>query len=83
MARIPLVDVSDPSADPEARRLIEGYRARTDYALPQDRNVLRAVANHPPLLEAMLSISTAVQDLTPAQRELAYLTAAVTNDCFY
>ncbi len=83
MARIPLVDTSDPSVDPRVRRSIDAYRARTGYELPQDKNVLRAMANHPALLEASLSLAAAVQDLTPAQRELAYLAAAVTNDCYY
>ena len=46
----------------------------------------RAVANHPEALQAMVQFGTVVyfqNSMTPAQRELAYLTASVTNDCHY
>ena len=42
------------------------------------------MANHPNALRALVDFGTAVyfeNSLTPAQRELAYLTASVTNDC--
>jgi alkylhydroperoxidase family enzyme len=49
-------------------------------------NVYRAIANHPGALEAFSGFGRAVyfdSQLTSAQRELAYLTASVTNDCHY
>ena len=44
------------------------------------------MANHPNALRALVDFGTAVyfeNSLTSAQRELAYLTASVTNDCHY
>ena len=49
-------------------------------------NVYRAVTNHPRALQKMVEFGTVVyfqNSLTPAQRELSYLTASVTNDCHY
>jgi alkylhydroperoxidase family enzyme len=51
-----------------------------------DPNVYRAVANHPRALQEMVQFGTVgyFQDsMTPAQRELAYLTASATNECHY
>jgi len=44
------------------------------------------MANHPQALKALVEFGTVVyfeNSMTPAQRELAYLTASVTNDCHY
>ena len=49
-------------------------------------NVYRAIANHPGALDAFSAFGKFVYSeasLTPAQRELAYLTASVTNSCHY
>ena len=49
-------------------------------------NVYRAAANHPRALDAMVRFGTVVyfdNTMSPAQRELAYLTASLTNDCHY
>lgn len=84
MARLPLVDGGDPAADPLARELLAALTAARGL-LPQP-NVFRAVANHPRALQKMVEFGTVVyfqNSLTPAQRELAYLTASVTNDCHY
>ena len=84
MTRIPLVDSNDPTADPvavEVLRSVSRHRNRT-----VDPNVYRAMANHPGALRALVDFGTAVyfeNSLTPAQRELAYLTASVANDCHY
>jgi alkylhydroperoxidase family enzyme len=84
MARIELVDPGDPNANPvavEVLRRVSQQRART--AAP---NVYRAMANHPEALRALVSFGTTVyfnNSMTPAQRELAYLTASLTNDCHY
>ena len=89
MPRLPLVDPDDPDADPRATGLLKAIRAglveRED--LPwQDINVYRAMANHPRILEGLLFFGERAyrrNSLTPAQRELAYLGASVTNDCHY
>lgn len=84
MARIPLIDPDEEGTDPLARdvlALVSGRRGRTIAP-----NVYRAVANHPEALRAMVDFGTVVyfdNSMTPAQRELAYLTASVTNDCHY
>ena len=52
----------------------------------RDYNVLRALANHPDLLETFLHLGAQPAPTThirPDQRELAYLTASVANDCHY
>lgn len=47
-------------------------------------NVIRAMANHPVLMRAMgHHVYTSEAQITPAQRELAYLTASVVNSCHY
>ena len=80
MARLPFVDPDDPGTDPRARATLLGARER----LGRDVNVYRAIANHPALLEALLGLTAAARSsLTPAQRELAYTTATVVNDCHY
>jgi alkylhydroperoxidase family enzyme len=82
MARIPLVDPDDPDADPKARALLLRLRAR----MGRDINVLRALANHPDVMENFLHLGAqppAPALIRPDQRELAYLTASVANDCHY
>lgn len=84
MARLPLVDGSDPGADPLAREVLAAVTAGRGRQVQP--NVYRAVANHPRALRAMVEFGTVVyfhNSLTPAQRELAYLTASLTNDCHY
>lgn len=49
-------------------------------------HVIRAMANHPEALEGFLTLGNTVylqNSITPAQRELAYLTASVINHCHY
>lgn len=84
MGRIPLVDADDEGADPLARQVLGAVRAARGREA--DPNVYRAIANHPRALQAMVQFGTVVyfqNQMTPAQRELAYLTASVTNDCHY
>lgn len=83
MARIPLIDPDDPGTDPETRRVLESSVSSEGHGPPELLNVLRALANHPQLLEGLSSMAAAVEELSPAQKELAYLTAALTNNCFY
>ena len=84
MARIPLVDSDDENADPLARQTLEHVRALRGRTV--DPNVYRAMANHPQALQKLVEFGTVVyfdNSMTPAQRELAYLTASVTNECHY
>ena len=84
MARIPLVDRSDPNCDPDAAdALLASARSRHRSV---DPNVYRAMANHPQALRKFVEFGSAIyfqNSMTPAQRELAYLGASVANDCHY
>jgi alkylhydroperoxidase family enzyme len=84
MTRIPLVDSNDPNTDPLAAEVLNSVSRNRNRTV--NPNVYRAMANHPNALRALVDFGTAVyfeNSLTPAQRELGYLTASVTNDCHY
>ena len=84
MARLPLLSAHDPDTPAPAREALQHVTALRNRAV--EPNVYRAVANHPEALQAMVEFGTVVyfqNSMTPAQRELAYLTASVTNDCHY
>ena len=90
MGRLPIIDPDDPGTDPVARALLLAVRQNLQTrgeALPwQDINVYSAMANHPKVLEGLLTFGSraySANTLTPAQRELAYLGASVANDCHY
>ena len=83
MERIPLVDPDDPGVDPRVREMLG-----TITTMDKDgflANVLRAWANHPELLGALTQTAHVFYSgqLTAKERELAYLTASVLNDCHY
>lgn len=49
-----------------------------------DYNVLKAVGNNPQVLEAYAAfIGGVYTGLSGTERELAYLTTAMVNECFY
>ena len=78
------MDSDDDHADPLARQVLKAVAAARGRSV--DPNVYRAVANHPRALQKMVEFGTVVyfqNSMTPAQRELAYLTASVTNECRY
>ncbi len=84
MARIPLVDSDAEDTDPLAQQTLEHVRGLRGRAV--DPHVYRAMANHPQALKRLVEFGTVVyfeNSMTPAQRELAYLTASVTNECHY
>jgi alkylhydroperoxidase family enzyme len=84
MTRIPLVDSNSDDADPAAREVLRWVTGGRGGSI--EPNVYRAIANHPEALRAMVEFGKAVyfdSSVTPAERELAYLTASVTNDCHY
>jgi alkylhydroperoxidase family enzyme len=81
VARIPLIDPDDDATDPATGDVLREV-SRAGY----HPNVYRAIANHPEALRALGQFGSVVyfdNALTPAQRELAYLTASLTNDCHY
>jgi alkylhydroperoxidase family enzyme len=84
MARLPLVNPGDPNLSPEVREIVERFGGAEGFAgLP---NIMRAVANHPGAARIVAEAGAVLYGLgtlTPAQRELAYLTASVTNSCHY
>ena len=70
----------DLHLDPSVREILQGV---TGSALGVP-NVLRAMANHPGALRDGAQVAYRPGSLiTPAQRELAYLTASVANRCHY
>lgn len=75
-----MVDVDDPDLDPAVRDVL---KRMTGSALGVP-NVLRAMANHPVALRDGAQVAYRPGSLiTPAHRELAYLTASVVNRCHY
>jgi hypothetical protein len=83
MARVPLVRADDPDVDPKAAAILTAVESAQDVPV---LNVHRALANHPDLMEkffALAEVAYIGNSLNPVQRELAYYTSAVTNDCFY
>lgn len=84
MARIPLVDPDDAGADPLARETLKRVTALRNRTVAP--NVYAAVANHPEALHALADFGTTVyyaNSLTLPERELAYLTASLINECHY
>jgi alkylhydroperoxidase family enzyme len=80
VARIPLVDPDDTNLEPAVRDILTRM---TGSALGVP-NVLRAMANHPAAMRTGGQVAYGPDSLiTPAQRELAYLTASVLNSCHY
>jgi alkylhydroperoxidase family enzyme len=79
--RIPLVDPDDDAVDERTRELLRGMRDAG-----QDFNVIRALANHPAVLEGFMAFSGAAywgSSIPAPLRELAYLTASSQNSCHY
>ena len=84
MTRIPLHNSSDPDIDPLAKEVLERITLVRGQSI--EPNVYKALANHPEALKAVATLGTTVyfqNSMTPAQRELAYLTTSVVNDCHY
>lgn len=83
MARIPLLSEDDPELDAEARQLLTEMKA----ARGRVPNIIRARAHHPRMLAASAALANVVYGpgslITPAERELAYTTATVVNNCYY
>jgi alkylhydroperoxidase family enzyme len=79
--RIRLVDADDDGIDDATRATLRAMRE-----IGADFNVIRALANHPGILNGFMSFSGAAywgSSVDPALRELAYLTASSENRCHY
>ena len=84
MGRLPLADPGDVGTSSLAREALAAAWAAQGRSV--DPNVYRALASHPRALRKLMEFGTVVyfdNSMTPAQRELAYLTASLTNDCRY
>lgn len=83
MARIPLLDPTDPATPPAAREALAAAGAARGHIL----NIHRAMANRPEALEAFMALIATVyrqkSTLEPRHGELAYLTATAVNNCYY
>ena len=83
MARVPLVRADDPGVDPHAAALLTAVESAQSVGT---LNVHRALANHPQIMEkffALADVAYFSNSIGPAKSELAYLTAAMQNDCHY
>jgi alkylhydroperoxidase family enzyme len=83
VARIPLPDPDDIEVDPAVREVLSVWKDPTSGQTARIPNVIRAMANHPPLMRDRGIVYTSQARITPRQRELAYLTASVVNSCHY
>jgi len=83
LARIPVWDEKDPSTPPEVREALEYI----DGEFGEIINFWRVIANHPEVarryVDLMMVPHGEDSTITPAQRELAYTTATVVNNCHY
>lgn len=84
MARIPIWKDDDPAMPEEVREAIDYAKGGTGFAL----NIQREMANNPAVLKGFSDLVGAFYGeqggtITPAERELAYTTATVVNNCHY
>ena len=83
MARIPILDESDPTLDAATREALEEAGQSRGRLV----NVYRALANRPEALTVLSRLMQTVyrnnSTLAPQHGELAYMTATSVNDCFY
>ena len=83
MARIPLLQETDPAASEDSK----AFLAQTAKAHGTMLNLYRALANRPEagraLSELIRTVYRSGSTLPQKEAELAYLTATVVNDCYY
>lgn len=84
MARIPIWQDDTPDTPPEVTEAIDYAAASAGFAL----NIQREMANNPTVLKGFSDFTGAFYaegagTVTPAERELAYTTATVVNNCHY
>jgi alkylhydroperoxidase family enzyme len=83
MARIPLLQETDPTISEESR----DFLAQAAKARGKMLNLYRALANRPgagrALSELIRTVYRSGSSLPRKDAELAYLTATVVNNCYY
>jgi len=83
LARIPLLDETDPALPVEAAAFLSAAGASRGRLI----NLYRALANRPEAGTALMGLITTVyrkdSTLEPRHGELAYMTATAVNDCYY
>lgn len=83
MARIPLLNESDPGLSGDSREFL----AQSGRARGKMLNLYRALANRPEagraLSELIRTVYRSSSSLPPKEAELAYLTSTVVNNCYY
>lgn len=84
MSRIPIWKDDNPAMPERVREAIEYAKSGTGFAL----NIQREMANNPKVLKGFSDLVGTFYGaesgaITPAERELAYTTATVVNNCHY
>lgn len=83
MARIPIWDEKSPGTPEDVRESLE----YVEEVFGPPLNIQREMANHPQMVRAFSDLASVsygeASTITPAQRELAYTTATVVNNCHY
>ena len=84
MARIPIWKDEDPAMPEAVKEAIEYAKEGAGFAL----NIQREMANNPKVLKGFSDFLVPFYGpeggtITPTERELAYLTASVVNQCHY
>lgn len=81
--RAPVWSAEDPDAPEDVRDALEYAREK----FGGNPNVMRVMANYPEILRRYIDLSKVPygqkSTLTPIDRELAYMTTTVLNECFY
>lgn len=83
MGRLVPVDPDRPGLDPDIRAVMLGPSV---LGTPGVLNVVATLADHPAALRSVWALSAAGRAsaaITEDYRELAYLTATLTNNCHY
>ncbi len=83
MPRIPVWNEHDPATPREVRETLEYMGDQFGGTV----NIFRMMANHPDFARRYVDLLMCPygegSTITPAQRELAYTTATVANNCYY
>lgn len=81
--RIPLWSADDPQTPPDIRDALDYARQRYGG----NPNVMRVLSNHPEIARRYIDLSKIpygeASSLTPIDRELAYTTTTMVNQCLY
>ena len=83
MARIPIWD----EYNPDTPREVKGSLEYVEQVFGPPLNIQREMSNHPEMVKRFSDLAAISygenSTLTPAQREIAYTTTTVVNNCHY